>query len=95
MSRPGSSTHSTCHVFSDFGGGISPYSGIAEAKSQPAFARTATISQERLLPTINDVVICHRSSLFGPVIPIYSSILVNHRDRSERAETSNERTRHV
>ena len=41
------------------------------------------------------VVICHWRSLFDPLIPIYDSILVNHRDWSECAETSNERTRHV
>ena len=32
-------------------------------------------------------MICHWSSLFDPLIPIYDSILVNHRDWSERAET--------
>src|SRR5690349_10722019 len=34
-------------------------------------------------------------SLFEPLIPISMSILINHRDWSEWAETSNERALHV
>src|ERR1700752_4685072 len=82
--------------FRDFVGGISRCSGIAGCGGVlDGTVDVAGAAQYTFECSFRAILFVPWGSLFEPLIPMFMSILICHRDWSEWAETSNERALHV